>query len=296
MTKGTMKTTSYLLITLLALLMSACNIINPDESLPGYIHIDEFEFESAQGFGSASENITEIWAYSNDQLLGAYDLPADIPVIDLGTTNILLRAGIKNNGISATRIQYPFYTDYRQDVSLEAFETDTIRPYFTYKEISPMAFADDFDSGTLFVMEASSQGEFEVTNDTENVFEGNGSGRGVIDEGEDIFRIKSFDQNIWFPDFSQTFLEMDYKCNNTFAVGVYSYLSNGEEGKHLALIINPTNRDGGEPQWNKIYVDFSEIIASTPNAVHYEMYIESKKDDGVDVAELYFDNIKMLHF
>ena len=40
MTKGTMKTTSYLLITLLALLMSACNIINPDESLPGYIHID----------------------------------------------------------------------------------------------------------------------------------------------------------------------------------------------------------------------------------------------------------------
>jgi hypothetical protein len=190
MTKGTMKTTSYLLITLLALVMSACNIINPDESLPAYIHIDEFEFESTQGFGSASENITEIWAYSNDQLLGAYDLPADIPVIDLGTTNILLRAGIKNNGISATRIQYPFYTDYRQDVSLEAFETDTIRPYFTYKEISPMAFADDFDSGTLFVMEASSQGEFVVTNDTENVFEGNGSGKGGRHLSHQEFRPK----------------------------------------------------------------------------------------------------------
>lgn len=296
MTKGNMKTTSYLVFALALILLNACNIINPDESLPGYVHIDEFEFESAQGFGSASEKITEIWAYSNDQLLGVYDLPADIPVIDLGTTNMLFRAGIRNNGISATRIQYPFYTDYRLDVDIEAFRTDTIRPYFTYKDIPPPAFADDFDSGTLFVAEASSQADFNVTNDPELVFEGNGSGVAEITEDQQIFRMKSFDQNIGLPDFSQVFLEMDYKCNNTFAVGLYSYLSNGDETKHLALIINPTNRDGGEPQWNKIYVEFSEIIASTPNAVHYEMYIESNKDDNVSVAQLYFDNLKILHF
>ena len=292
-----MKTTLNLFLVICLMTCFSCNLINPAEELPGYIHIPRFEFSSQPGLGSSSENITEIWVYSDAQFIGAYDLPADVPVVNNGNTLMSFRAGIRTNGISNTREAYPFYTTDDRQLNIVDLETDTIVPDFTYIEnIADPALLDDFDGGTLLVEESDSQVEMTTTQDPEDVFEGSGSGKVVIGADQTIFRAQSFDTFMDLPNNRRTFVELDYKCNNSFGIGLYSYRSDGSRDKNLALILVPTTNENGEEEWNKVYIDLLEITSSTPNATHYELYIESLKDEGVTEAVMFFDNLKILHF
>lgn len=76
---------------------------------PAYLHIPEWNFQSKPGEGTGSQKITELWVYQNEQLLGIYSTPANIPIIDLNRSKIQILPGIKNNGLSDSRIRYPFF-------------------------------------------------------------------------------------------------------------------------------------------------------------------------------------------
>ncbi|MEO0405195.1 MAG: hypothetical protein AAF193_10020, partial [Bacteroidota bacterium] len=93
----------------------------------------------------------------------------------------------------------------------------------------------------------------------------------------------------------RTFLEMDYKCDNSFAVGLFAY-DGSEEAKNLALILKPTTDDNGQSQWNKIYIDLQEIVQVNPNADNFKLYLEAVKDADNTTATLFFDNFKIIHF
>jgi hypothetical protein len=293
-----MKKTHYstLLVLAMTLTLCACNLINPEEQIPAYLHIPAFAFSADESTdGTSSENITEIWAYTGAVNLGAFSLPADIPILEDGAVNLSLRAGIRANGISATRIVYPFYSQYNTTVMLERGVVDTIAPEFTYKDDLYFPLIVDFDEFPVFATESDSEVEFERITDQNEVFEGAGCGFALIGEDQNIFRASTNEQQLVLPHNKQCFLEMDYKCNNTFAVGLYAINSAGSE-KHLALIINPTSDAAGVPQWNKIYVELLPITGATLSATEYEIYIESIKEAGNSEARLYFDNIKVIHY
>ena len=59
--------------------------------------------------GSNFKAITDAWVYVDDGLIGAFELPATIPVLAEGKHKLEIRPGIKLNGISSTRAPYPFY-------------------------------------------------------------------------------------------------------------------------------------------------------------------------------------------
>ena len=273
----------------------SCNVINPAEDIPAYIHIDEFEMISQPGFGSTSEKISEIWVYANAGFIGAYDLPANIPVISSGMTDLSFRAGIRDNGIASTRVQYPFYEPYDIDLNLSPEKTDTVTPQFTYKaDLPELPLLDDFESGTFFNDTDDSQAEFELTQLDDEVFEGNQSGKVFMDENSTIFRAES-EVFMELPSNRQAYIEMDYKCDNSFAIGLKAY-DNGESTKNLALILKETTDESGQAQWNKIYIALLPITSINPNAEYFELYLESLKDEGNSTATLYFDNIKVIHF
>jgi len=72
---------------LLATLGWGCNLINPTETLPSYIIIDEFSFTTNYSTEfSDSEKITEMWVFANDQVIGSFDLPAEVPILLEGMT------------------------------------------------------------------------------------------------------------------------------------------------------------------------------------------------------------------
>src|SRR5688572_10501188 len=66
--------------------------------------------DTSAGQGSDSHNISDLWLYVNGQFQGAYPMDATLPILsDNKIASISLFAGIRNNGISTTRIPWQFY-------------------------------------------------------------------------------------------------------------------------------------------------------------------------------------------
>jgi hypothetical protein len=277
----------------LALCFASCNVINPDEQDPGFIHIPSFQFNALPGEGTSSEKITEVWVYADEKIVGVYDLPADIPVLKNGPTDLLFFGGIKNNGISTTRIRYPFYKPFARSIPFTPFSRDTVIPEFVYFNGLDIS-EKDFESGNFLVPAGPTQGSFTVTTDNNQVFEGTRSGIGTLDAGESILYFKDED-NLDLTSGNTIFLEMNYSCNNSFAVGLIA--SNGANTKkNLALIINPTTGSTGSPVWNKIYVDLGLIPLQNVNAQFFELYFEAVPDQQGKPVELYLDNLKLVQW
>jgi hypothetical protein len=270
----------------------SCEVINPTEEEPAYIHIESFEFETSAAEGSDSENITEVWVFANGKNVGAYDLPADVPILEKGNTEIEIAAGIKNNGQSITRIIYPFYQTYEVTVDLQPFETDTLVPEFSYIEGLDFFHEDFEDPGIKFDADDLSDTNMVITNEDDLVFEGSGSGK--VNLTEEMFRyLGQTDEDLQLPFNQVVFAELDYRTNNSFIIGL---ITEGPSGfnREFALVVNPSDLNG-PMVWKKIYVDLGYVITLYPNAQSFELFIEAVLDGDNENAELYFDNIKILH-
>jgi hypothetical protein len=275
-------------------LFGSCNLINPEEPLPSYIHIDEFSFVTVPGEGTDSQKITEVWVYSNGEMLGAFDLPADIPILDEGATQIKIFAGIKNNGISSSRIRYPFYTTFDTTLQCSPGNEFLIKPRFFYRDdISIEEY--NFESGqNPFVSTISSDVELELIQNDPNVFEGGGSAYALLADDNNQLLVRT-NQALQLTAGKVTFLELNYSTNNTLAAGLYSFQSTTEK-KNLALLMNPTTETVGAPVWNKIYIDLGLIPSQNINADDFEIYFEAVADTPGKTVEVFLDNVKLVTF
>ncbi len=258
-------------------------------AVPGFIYVPGFDFEVMTSQGTSSNNFTEVWMYKDEQPLGVFALPALIPVIHDGKAEIKFFAGIKNNGISDTRIRYPFITAFDTTLVFIPGNTDTIVPHFKYEELCTIE-QQGFESGNFLVELAGNGGVFSAVTDDNLVFEGNRSGMGSLNSGAGKIYFKD-DTNRDFLGGEMYFLEMNYSCNNKMSVGLLVTEASGIT-KELALIVNPTQSIDGAPVWKKIYVDFGAIPQKHPQALFYEWYIESIPDAPNKAVELYLDNLK----
>src|ERR1044071_5141348 len=95
-----------------------CQVFDPAEDIPSYIHIDSIGLSVNSNEGTASHAIPDAWVYIDGALLGGYELPVNIPVLKEGTHTILVLSGIKQNGLSTTRAIYPEYQGWDTTVTL----------------------------------------------------------------------------------------------------------------------------------------------------------------------------------
>lgn len=291
-----MKTTKQLSLLLAFAIMVSCDIINPDEPVPAYLVIDSYTFETNYGTeGTNSEKFSEVWVYAGAEFLGAFEIPCVVPIIANGATELSLRPGIKNNGMSSTRRTYPFIEPFDINIDMYPLEFDTVRPEFRYRENLVINNLEDFEQGCIFTAESSSQSTMERITDPSIVFEGAGCGEGLLLEGENVLRVVSNEQQLNLPSNKLTWLEMNYKSNNSFAVGLYAVTSASIDKEYL-VILNPTTDSAGFDQWNKIYIEMTSVTAAYANASHFEMFIECIRDGSVDEVKLHVDNLKMIHF
>jgi len=68
--------------------------------------------------GTSSCKITDIWYYVNGKFKGAFPIGNMFPIPSTGPTELAFFPGIKNNGISATRGPYEFYSPIFIDTSV----------------------------------------------------------------------------------------------------------------------------------------------------------------------------------
>lgn len=272
------------------LLLQGCDLINPKEKEPAYLYIPSLTFQANTSQGTSSASITEVWVYSNDQSLGVFDLPAKVPILDKGTAEIRIFAGIKSNGISNSRIRYPFYSPFDTTLTISAFQIDTIIPDFSYYN-QVVINEKGFESGNFLSQTGANNGTFSTTNNNLQVFEGARSGWGHLDAGASLLYFKD-DDNLNYTSGNNVFLEMNYSSNNTFSVGFIT-TTGGITAKNMALIINPSSSgDGLSPVWKKIYIDFGYLLMQNPNAQFHEWYIESVPNNSSVPVNIFLDNLK----
>ncbi len=274
------------------LLLPSCNIINPDEQVPAYLEMDDFSLSTTVGQGTNSQKITDLWTYTNSNSVGVYDLPAEVAVLNEGPTNIRILAGIKNNGISSTRINYPFYSPYDTVIDLKRGQHYQIHPKFAYNGGIDFDITRNFETGNFFQSLSGNTGTFNVVTDPAQVFEGTRSG---------IFSLDGGTGKIFYKDGTEfelvggntIFLELDYSSNNRFNVGLISNSPSSVDA-HLAVVINPTaGVNATQPEWNKIYIDLGLLAQQNSSADNFEIYFESTPLESQNIR-LFVDNIKLV--
>lgn len=279
------------------MLCLGCDFINPAESIPAYVYVAPFEFETQNTLRQGTENqkITEAWISIDGEFLGAYSLPALVPMLKEGNQNILVEAGIKDNGISTLPEIYPFFTSSLHALSLAANEIDTIRPAITYKENITFGFIDNFEQGTTFFSDdLDGNVDSKITIVTEGAFEGNRSGlitldrtNNVIDVATDLDRrfVNLQDKN------PSVYLELHYKTDVEVAFGLIGYPENTSTlpERQYGPVLLP------KKEWNKIYLNLSEI-AFLIQAKSYQITFFAVLPPDLEKGEIWLDNIKLLYF
>lgn len=284
--------TGRLLFLALVSSLLSCNIINPVEPVPSYIKISTYEFISTPGLntGSLSNKITDAWIYIDNNPVGVFEFPFTVPVLKEGTHSIKIRPGIMQNGIAATRIEYPFYTDYDTTINFIAEQTHTIFPVFAYRSNAKFSLLEDFEgSGLKLETSTASDTALKHIKNDPVVYEGTGCGAGFLDDENMLFEITSSD-DLNLSKNSPVYLELNYKNDLSFSSGVYANEPGQTNQYSSGLSINPSS------DWNKIYVDMGSAINSSTNAFSYKLYIGAFKTLDGTAKSVYLDNVKVVHW
>lgn len=294
-----MKIYTFILLLVAALFISACDVINPAEPVPAYLQIDNFDFTVQTGQGSASHKITDAWVYVNGDFLGAYTLPATVPIIASGSSEILIDPGIKDNGIAATPDIYPFYKRYETTIDLVGGETFLIQPRTSYVDNTNFGFIESFESANhVFRDDLDNNDSTNVELDRSDVFEGSGSGRIFINQNFPAIEVGGIKFINYPPSGTPVYVEMDYKADVPMAIGWVAYDAVGNRlGNFVDRGVN------SKDTWNKVYFNFRETIREIEilGAVSYQMVLVSTLpiEDGafaLDDAEIMIDNVKVVRF
>jgi len=287
------KQVNVVLWILIIMSIVSCEMIDPDETTPSYIHIEKIILNTSYSeHGTNSNKIVDAWVYIDDKLIGAFELPVTFPVLLDGIHEISIKPGIKQNGISSTRVAYPFFKKITlQNSELikdEVLHLDTLTT--SYLDNVEFAWLEDFEDGGISLeMTISSDTSIYKTSEPSEIFEGAYSGIVYMDNENSFFEIKTPEAFVLPKTGSPIFLELNYKTSNVFATGIFANEYTQSIQKEVMFI---TEND----DWNKIYVNLTPTRNDYPNAIDFNIFFGSILGANSSTATVLFDNIKLVHF
>ena len=268
----------------LFIILSIISCERDDETIPSYISISSFNLNTDPSIeGSNTNNITDVWVYANDQFRGAYELPANIPLLHKGNTNLKIFAGIKDNGISGTRVRYHFYKSYEEDVFLTQDSITEIIPQFEYLDNIDFKIENFEGVGTNIDTTINSEVDFNIL--TEN---GNHYGSVELDGNYLRFEMSTQELENLPQGGSPVYLEMDYKTNQNLLAGAYIAYPQTIANNEL-LWITP------KEEWNKIYINMTKTVSEALNNNSIKFYINMFRTDTTQATWFKFDNLKIIY-
>lgn len=284
------RSTTFLVVFFGILMVSSfsCDLINPEEPIPSFICIDTIAMNSA-GHGNDVHDIVDAWVFDNEQLVGVYELPAVVPILKNGESNIRIRPGVKLNGQASSRWPYEFLEDFVQTVELFEDSTICISPTLPYKENAQTPWIEDFETSTQQSLTATSvsQNSVEIVSGAE-AFDTKSAKLSLL-SGQSIFECQS-NQAFSLPDAgAAVILEFSYRCTRPFVVSVLSSNPGGS-------VQTPVIQINESEEWNHIYISLTDIASGFFSAQHKPVFGFLRNDGSEEEITVYLDNIKLSHF
>lgn len=294
-----------LLHLFVVLTMASCDDFEDDQTVPSYLEIDAITLQdnpsdswsSEEGFFSHlidGVNIT-IWVNGDDAEteLGTFQLPCRIPVLRKGNIDrITILPVVKQNGIAATRIYYPFYKSIvLNDVCLapdSVTDLDTLKTYYISKSVMKVAWQEFFEPGPGGLsLDTVVQ---RLTYNTDTVCSGYGCG--VVRVSDSVATLSFWTDTAYNIDgASYVYLEMDYWSDFDFTVGLNNPNTNGGADVNVVAMTLYGRPKAG---WQKIYINMGKIWARNYNSYPvmrlYFKILNGEKRSG----NLYLDNMKLV--
>lgn len=252
----------------------------PNDGIPFYMKIDSVRVLDNNNLPTLSHNITDVWVEAGADNLGAYELPANFPVLQEGSVPFVISAGVWLSGQQSYRMIYPFY-----DIDTVTIQAEREGQYshiatFKYKPGLTFDINGDFEANS----------EFDGISPVSDSVVKYGTACGVIsvdaiDSANLGFSIDSFD----LPEGREIWLEFDYRCAVPFYVGYFGLLESGATVQVPSLFVNP------RAEWRKVYLKLSESIAGT-RASYYKIYFEALRPVGTNGGNVYIDNVRLVYY
>ena len=278
----------YSFLFLIGIILFSCSKEKFEAKIPAYISIPSITLTTDYASeGSASSKITDAWVYINDDLVGVYELPAKFPVLKEGNVSVKVYAGIRDNGIAASRARYLMYDPHVEQVNLISGETIEITANIIYNAGVKFSWLEDFEGvSTSFLYTAGSDTIF--NRQSSILKEGNFSGQVYLEDEMNFFEAVSVPFND-LPIGETVYLELDFITNENITVGVYL------DGEQFAFITLNVSSD-----WNKIYINLKDVLKSKTNSSEVKVFIGLKEEGGTvfktNNPQVYIDNVKLVHY
>ncbi len=242
--------------------------------------------------GSASHKITDLWYYVDGKFKGAYPVSSTFPVPASGSAQITLFAGIKNNGISATRQSYEFYEAIVFDTAVSAGTLVKRNFEFKYKSSVKFHWLEDFEgfgtvTGISIQNSNNTDTSFAINNSTvtpfPEVYEGTKCLYFAVDDNKKVAQFESTAKFNLPKSGAPVYLEINYKCTDALDIGMTN-------GSASVFVAGMKATEG----WNKIYIQLSSGVSTLSGNVG--LYFHAFKSSPGAKSEFWIDNIKILSY
>lgn len=263
---------------------TGCNTINPAEKVPTYIHIDSFSFETKD-----LHDIRYAWVYYNNNPVGAFDLPATVPIITSGTGEVKVLPGIPINGRAERPLAYPFYKGYSYTLAESPGKTVKISPVTGYFDSVKKTIISEFESGITRFAKWGGTATIVSASDPALILDGNGSGMVTLPSPAD----SSIDstRNSFKVGYSAAFIEFDYKSSVNCVLGMTATLGSviTTDIEYLGGVLP------GDDKWQKFYLNITSFVNRYQGGDYY-LFIKTTVPNGQTGGRLLIDNIKLVTF
>ncbi len=269
------------------------------EPIPAFLRIEPFTIESTAG-GNGMHEVNKGWIYVNNELLGGFELPAEIPVLLEGKVNVQVFPGVTANGQNDSPTLYAPLERQKDSVTLVAGQTATINPATRYDPLLKFAFAPDrttFDGITSIIFENR---DMDNNNTYEVTTQGGLTGKGilmVVDTGHTLLEIAS--EAVALPNTGdrQVWLEMHHSNDVPFSIQIVTVDDTGFE-EAIPLFLTNATQNGG---WNKLYfnlTDYLSIKQEPKYRIYYRVRLPTDASGQPTVLRGFtkLDNIRLIHF
>ena len=279
------------------LVTGGCRKMKSTQTIPSYLKIDSVYLETYYPVeGSESQEITDVWVYVDDQQMGVFQLPALFPVLAKGKHKLEIRPGIKLNGISSTRVPYPFYHPIVYDnfnfVPDSVLNLGNIKT--KYYDNTKFAWLEDFEGSFISIQESETSdttlNQTTPANNPEAFLSSNSSysGKIVLTQDHPMYWGYTFDAYDLPRDGTPVALELNFKTDTPMVVGVLTSLPGDFKWDDLVYL-------NKSPEWNKIYINIAPTTLRYSNAYDFKIYFRAIIGSDADTGNIYIDNIKLLY-
>jgi len=279
-----MKYISYFsAVLMLSFIFLGCNIINPAEKTPTYVHIDSFQFKGNYKLGTSSHKITNVTVILDNNIVGIFDLPATVPVLADKKGVLAFTPGITYSGLDDIQIAYPFYYTDTMTLMPEPGKTITAHPTTGYYSDTILtAYQEDFEGSNSLLL-ITGDDTCVRTDDPNMVFEGDYSGH-IHTNNENASELV-LSNAFTLP--QESYLEMNYKNTVPFVVGLQVMGSSSSDYVYYFYGFKPSDN------WNKVYIGLQDILAQNPGT-SYRIVIKVSAEEAVE-GDILLDNLKVIY-